>query len=201
LRCLRGRVLARSRRWFERRVAEKLSAGFEGCAGRDDLVDAIEDRVVGGLVRHRSLFGERPSGDDSDMPGNGRDSDEGLECNPVPVLVVDDQASFRTALRELIAATGGFVLVGESASSEAALDAVDELLPRLVIIDKRMPGIGGIEATKAIKRRHPEVVVLLISVEEAPDPQVLRSCQAAAFARKQELSPAFLRELWRKHGS
>jgi two-component system invasion response regulator UvrY len=119
----------------------------------------------------------------------------------VPVLVVDDHTSFLTALRDLVAATDGFVLVGESASGEAALDAVDELSPRLAIIDKRMPGMGGIEASRAIKRRHPEVVVLLITVEEAPDPQVLRSCGAAASANKQELSPTFLRELWRKHGS
>ena len=135
------------------------------------------------------------------MPVTGPDSDEGVECGPVPVLVVDDQASFRTALRDLVAATEGFVPVGESASGEAALDAVDELSPRFVIIDKRMPGIGAIEAGRAIKRRHPEIVVLLISVEEAPDSQVRRSCGAAVFARKRELSAAFLRERWRAQRS
>jgi two-component system, NarL family, invasion response regulator UvrY len=135
------------------------------------------------------------SGPHSDM------GDEGAQCGPVPVLVVDDHASFRTALSHLIAATEGFVVVGESASGEAALDAVDELSPRLAIVDKRMPGIGGIEASRAIKRRHPEVVVLLISAEEAPDPQVLRSSGAAGYARKQELSPAWLRDFWRKRGA
>jgi DNA-binding NarL/FixJ family response regulator len=43
----------------------------------------------------------------------------------VTVLVVDDQAAFRGALRELVAATEGFVLVGEAASGEEALEAVD----------------------------------------------------------------------------
>ena len=127
------------------------------------------------------------------MPVNGPDcdaDDTGPEYSPVPVLVVDDQASFRAALRDLVAATEGFVLVGESASGDAALVAVDELSPRLAIIDKRMPGIGGIEASREIKRQHPEIVVLLITVEEAPihrssarveprAPRASRSCRPA----------------------
>jgi DNA-binding NarL/FixJ family response regulator len=79
-------------------------------------------------------------------------------------------------MRELVGAT------------EAALDAADELSPRLVIMDKRLPGMGGIEATRVLTARHPRIVVLLVSVED-PHPQLIRSCGAAAFARKQALSP------------
>jgi two-component system, NarL family, invasion response regulator UvrY len=124
----------------------------------------------------------------------------GHHRDPVAVLVVDDQESFRSVLRDLVAATEGFTLIGEAASGESALSAAQELSPRLVIMDKRMPGMSGIEATRGLIDRHPEVVVLLISVEEAPDPHVLRSCGAAAFAWKQQLSPALLREVWRRHG-
>lgn len=126
--------------------------------------------------------------------------DTGLRGDsPVTVLVVDDQESFRSAMRELVAATEGFRLVGEAASGEGALDAVDELSPRMVIMDKRMPGMGGIEATRVLTARHPEVVVLLVSVEE-PNTQLMPSCGAAAFARKQELSARLLQHVWRKHG-
>jgi DNA-binding NarL/FixJ family response regulator len=118
----------------------------------------------------------------------------------IRVLVVDDQENFRDALRELVAATEGFALVGEAASGEAAVEAVTELKPRLVIMDKRMPGIGGVEATRVLTSRHPDVVVLLVSVEE-PDGLLMQSCGAAAFVRKQELSPQRLRELWRDHGA
>jgi DNA-binding NarL/FixJ family response regulator len=118
----------------------------------------------------------------------------------VGVLVVDDQVTFRSALRELVAATKGFVLIGEAASGEAALRAVEELSPRMVIMDKRMPGMGGIEASRVLTDRHPEIVVLLISVEEPPDSQVLQSCGAAAFVNKTKLSPAVLREVWHSHG-
>jgi DNA-binding NarL/FixJ family response regulator len=119
--------------------------------------------------------------------------------DPVSVLVVDDQPVFRRVLRDLVAATEGFDLVGEAASGEAALEAAAELSPRLVIMDKRMPGMGGIEASRVLSDRHPELVVLLISVEEAPEPSVLRSCGAAAYVRKQDLSTAVLREMWRRY--
>jgi DNA-binding NarL/FixJ family response regulator len=115
---------------------------------------------------------------------------------PVPVLVVDDQETFRSALRALVTATKGFAFVGEASSGEAALSAMDELSPRLVIMDKRMPGMGGIEATRLLTRRNPGVVVVLVSVEE-PDTALMRACGAAAFVRKQELSPAVLLEVWR----
>ncbi len=117
---------------------------------------------------------------------------------PVTVLAVDDQESFRSVLRELLDATGGFELVGEAASGEAALEAVERLSPSLVIMDKRMPGIGGIEACRLLADRHPELVVVITSVEE-PDRGTAQYARAAAFLRKQELSPRRLAELWREH--
>lgn len=117
----------------------------------------------------------------------------------ITVLIVDDQASFRGALRDLVAATEEFVLVGEAATGEAAVEAVENTSPRLVIMDKRMPGLSGIDAARVITGDHTWVVVILTSVEDVPNPQVLRSCGAAAFVRKQELSPATLRGLWAEH--
>jgi two-component system invasion response regulator UvrY len=126
-------------------------------------------------------------------------ADAGLRgASPVTVLVVDDQESFRTVMRELVGGTEGFRLVGEAASGEAALVAADELSPRMVIMDKRMPGMGGIEATRALTASHPELVVVLVSAED-PDVSLIRSCGAAAFVRKRDLSPNLLREMWRNH--
>jgi DNA-binding NarL/FixJ family response regulator len=118
---------------------------------------------------------------------------------PISVLIVDDQESFRSALREVVAATEGFKLVGEATSGEQALAAADELSPQLVIMDKRMPGLGGVEATRLITSRHPNIVVLIVSVEE-PHAQVLRASGAAGLIRKQDLSPRVLWDMWREHG-
>ncbi len=133
-----------------------------------------------------------------DVPGDGIDDPTYLgpsHQEMVTVLVVDDQASFRRALRELVAATDGFELVGDASSGEEALEAVDALAPRMVIMDKRMPGIGGVEATRLLTARHPEIVVLLVSLE--PDPRVMSACGASAFINKRDLSTRVLREAWR----
>jgi two-component system, NarL family, invasion response regulator UvrY len=116
------------------------------------------------------------------------------------VLVVDDQRLFRDVLRDVVLATPGMTLVGEAASGEAAVDAVEELSPRMVIMDKRMPGIGGIEAARLIRARRPEIVVVLVSVE-VPDPEVLEESGAVAFLHKRELSPRALADAWRTYGA
>jgi two-component system invasion response regulator UvrY len=64
----------------------------------------------------------------ADAPDGRADAGE-REDTVVPVLIVDDQESFRSLLRELIAATDGFALVGEATSGEAALRAAVELSP------------------------------------------------------------------------
>ena len=125
---------------------------------------------------------------------------EGDGDAPVRVLLADDQPVFRDALRDVILATPGMTPVGEVDSGEAAVAAVAELAPRLVIMDKRMPGIGGVEAARRIRALRPDVVVVLVSVE-VPDQEVLDASGAAAYINKRQLSPRTLTELWRAYGS
>ncbi len=117
----------------------------------------------------------------------------------VTVLVVDDHEAFRRAMRDVVNATEGFTFVGEAASGEGALTAASALSPRLMLVDRRMPGMGGVEAARRLAERHPEVVVVLVSVEE-PDAFDQRACGAAAFVRKHQLCPQLLREVWLEHG-
>jgi CheY-like chemotaxis protein len=122
------------------------------------------------------------------VPERGRD---------IKTLTVDDHRSFREALRDLIAAAPGFVLVGQACSGEEAVRAVECLTPELVLMDVVMPGMGGIAAAQAIISRCPEVVVLLISVDDpALHPGALALDGAVACARKQDLRPRQLRQLW-----
>jgi two-component system, NarL family, invasion response regulator UvrY len=119
----------------------------------------------------------------------------------VGVLTVDDQEVFRGLARLVIEATPGFESLGEVASGEEALPAVDNLNPDLVFIDVRMPGMNGIETARRITAAHPETVVVLISVEDPVDiPSAAETSGAVALVRKENFKPALLVELWAAHG-
>jgi len=115
----------------------------------------------------------------------------------VPVLVVDDQARFRRVMRDLVAAADGFRLAGEADSGEAAVEAVGAVGARFVIMDKRMPGMGGIAACRAIVENDSRVVVLLCSVEEL-NPRLLEDCARVEFVPKERLCPRLLTEVWHR---
>lgn len=117
---------------------------------------------------------------------------------PVTVLVVDDHAAFRSVVREVVARVPGFEVIGEVGSGEAAIEALENRPARLVLIDKRMPGMSGVEASRIIASRHSEVVIALSSVEDM-DQQVVDECGAAAVIDKHRLSPRVLREIWEAH--
>jgi DNA-binding NarL/FixJ family response regulator len=117
----------------------------------------------------------------------------------VPIVLVDDQELFRETMRDVVSATNGFTVVGEAASGEEALRRVDELSPRMVIIDNRMPGLSGVETTKLLTDRYEDLVVLVVSIDVLEEPA--RYCGAAAFACKHELTPRLLRDVWRDHGA
>jgi DNA-binding NarL/FixJ family response regulator len=119
------------------------------------------------------------------------------EDRDITVLLVDDQARFREALRDLISCARGFALVGEACSGEEATRAVTTLAPQLVLMDVSMPGMGGIAAARAILRRPGAPLVVLISVDdETAHPEVVSLGAAVAFVRKQDLRSSRLLELW-----
>lgn len=118
----------------------------------------------------------------------------------VGVMVVDDQEPFRKVVGELIDAIPEFRLVAEATSGAEALSSLEELAPELVIVDKRMPGLSGIETAQLITARRPGTVVVLVSLE-TPDLSVLDPTGATAFVRKQELSTGLLRQIWHEASS
>ena len=120
----------------------------------------------------------------------------------VRVLTVDDQVVFRRVAHDVIVATPGFEPVGDAQSGEDALAEVERLRPELVLLDVRMPGIGGIEAARRIVAAAPETVVVLISIEDSEEfAEDAQACGAAALLRKQDFGPSLLRSIWETHGA
>lgn len=119
----------------------------------------------------------------------------------VTVVTVDDQEVFLSVARDVVEATPGFTTIAQATSGEDALRVVDEHKPELVLIDVRMPGMGGIETSRRIKQAHPDVVVVLVSIEEPSNLPAPSVSGAVALVRKQDLGSRMLQGLWLAHGS
>lgn len=126
-----------------------------------------------------------------------RDWNEPMDGPDVAVLLVDDQATFRAVLRDLVEHIAGFVLVGEASSGEEATVAVARLSPQLVLMDVAMAGIGGIAAARAIlSRRDAPVIVLTSADDPALHPELVSLGDRVAYLRKQDLRPLRLKQLY-----
>ena len=79
------------------------------------------------------------------------------------VLLVDDHPMVRAGLATLISTTDDLKIVGDAESGEQAVSRAGELLPEVVLMDLSMPGIGGVEATRRILERHPQVKVVVLT--------------------------------------
>jgi two-component system response regulator NreC len=77
---------------------------------------------------------------------------------------VEDHPIVRLGLHMLIDGELDIVIVGEASTAREALEAVDELKPDVVVMDIGLPDYSGIDATSEIKQRHPETVVLALTV-------------------------------------
>jgi DNA-binding NarL/FixJ family response regulator len=121
---------------------------------------------------------------------------------PRSVLVVDDQAPFRSAARAVLRRLEGFEFAGEASSGPEAIELVDRLHPALVLMDINMPEMTGIEATRQIVAAHPDVVVILCSTYDAADlPPAAASSGATAYVNKERLAASTLREIWDERNS
>jgi two-component system, NarL family, response regulator NreC len=83
---------------------------------------------------------------------------------PVRILLVDDHALLRAGLRALLATEPDIMVVGEAGTGEEAIERLAETAPDLVLMDLSMPGMGGLEATRQITTRHPNIRVLILTV-------------------------------------
>ena len=82
------------------------------------------------------------------------------------VLVCDDSALVRETLHRVLVTVPGVTRVVDAASGEEALSRWPVERPSLVLMDVRMPGIGGVEATRRLLSRHPDAVVVMTTVSE-----------------------------------
>ena len=116
---------------------------------------------------------------------------------PVQVLICDDQEAFRAAAREVVNATHGFEVVGETETGEESVVAAGQLHPDMVLMDVHLPGIDGLEASRRIRAAYPKVAVLLLSTYDREEFATrIAESGAIAFMPKAVFGPEGLMEMW-----
>jgi DNA-binding NarL/FixJ family response regulator len=87
----------------------------------------------------------------------------------IRVLIVDDHPLFRDGMRGLLGSLPNTEVVGEASSGEKAVQLAKELQPDVILMDIKMPGINGIEATREILHANPRIGVLVVTMFEDND--------------------------------
>lgn len=103
----------------------------------------------------------------------------------ITILLVDDHDLVRAGIKSLLSTVAGLKVIGEATCGEDAVRLVREKKPQVVLMDVRMPGIGGLEATRKLVRAHPETKVIALTVcDEEPFPSKLLQAGAAGYLTK-----------------
>ena len=82
----------------------------------------------------------------------------------IRILIVDDKAHVRQGLQTVLQLSEGFEIVGEACNGLEAIRAAELLQPEVVLMDLEMPVLGGLEATRRIKKQHPEIGIVIITI-------------------------------------
>ncbi|MGB9723969.1 MAG: response regulator [Chloroflexia bacterium] len=99
--------------------------------------------------------------------------------SPIRVLIADDHRLFRQGLRYVCQAAGGIEVVGEAEDGREAVRLAEELKPDVILMDIRMPGLDGVEATRLIAARVPSARVIILTMYRQ-DQYVFEAIKAGA---------------------
>ena len=87
----------------------------------------------------------------------------------IRVLIADDHPVFRYGMKALLQSVSGIEVVGEATTGEETIAMAKELQPDVILMDIKMPGINGVEATRRIVQTHPGISVLVVTMLEEDD--------------------------------
>ena len=85
------------------------------------------------------------------------------------VLIVDDHAFIRRGVQGILKSSAEWQLCGEADNGNDAIRMTKELSPEAIVMDVSMPGLNGVEATRAIRKTNPDVKILLLTLHESSE--------------------------------
>ena len=98
---------------------------------------------------------------------------------PIRILIVDDHLLLRDGIAAILQEGPNVTVVGQALNGQDALEKVEQLVPDVVLMDIAMPVMDGLEATRSIKVRWPDVRILILSMHDEPE-YVRKIMQAGA---------------------
>lgn len=84
----------------------------------------------------------------------------------IRLLLVDDHEVVRTGLRMLLESHANLVIVGEASTGEQAIALAEDLAPLVVLMDITLPDISGIEVTRILRKKYPEMAIIALTIHE-----------------------------------
>jgi DNA-binding NarL/FixJ family response regulator len=109
------------------------------------------------------------------------------EDDPIRIVIVEDNKVFREALELLLGLRSDLLVVATVADGEEAVTACKQYKPQVVLMDYRLPGLDGVEATRALKDACPEVAVVALTASANRDEmKALRDAGAVACLTKDQ---------------
>lgn len=101
------------------------------------------------------------------------------KSQPIKVMLVDDHLLFREGISSLLKRDERFIILSEASDGDSALTLVQQNLPDVILMDVRMPGMGGIEATRKLLVLYPDLKVIMITASEK-DQDLFEAIKAGA---------------------
>jgi DNA-binding NarL/FixJ family response regulator len=110
----------------------------------------------------------------------------------INIVIVEDNKTIREGLSILINATDGMKCVAHYKSCEKMLEYFEDDAPDLMLMDIGLPGMSGIEGIKEVKKRNPDIVILILSIYERNDYIIEALCAGASGYMVKKTPPAQL---------
>jgi DNA-binding NarL/FixJ family response regulator len=112
------------------------------------------------------------------------------------VLLVDDHATARNLLRILLEECEEIQVVGEASDGEEAVALAEQYRPDVILMDIHLPGLNGVEATRRINQKLPQIVVIGVSMQYSPHSyNAMITAGAVAFVRKEDAVEALYKTI------
>src|SRR6476620_10316157 len=110
----------------------------------------------------------------------------------IRVLIVDDHPLFRQGVRHTLEATKDIEVIGEAPDGQRAIQMAETLAPDIMLVDINLPGLNGLEVTRVVRRRQPQIACIILTVYECDEQKLNATKQGAGAYSANDIPTIYL---------